>query len=63
MTSPAGTAVLLKGWEVAGITEAVGNGISGLPSLDPFHNIDPLSFTTVAPLQWNPPCRGEGTYH
>ena len=48
MASPAGRAVSLKGWEVAGITEAVGNGISGLPSLDSFHDIDPLSFTPVA---------------
>ena len=48
MTSPAGRAVSLKGWEVAGITEAVGNGISGLSSLDSFHDIDPLSFTPVA---------------
>ena len=47
MTSPAGRAVSLKGWEVAGIIEAVRNGISGLPSLDPFHDIDPLSFTPV----------------
>ena len=48
LTSPAGRAVSLKGWKVAGITEAVGNGISGLPSLDPLHDIDPLSFTPVA---------------
>ena len=48
MTSPAGKAVSLKGWEVAGITDAVKNGTSGLPSLDPFHDIDPLSFMPVA---------------
>ena len=48
MTSPAGRAISLTGWEVAGITEAVGNGISGVPSLDPFQDIDPLSFTPVA---------------
>ena len=48
MTLPAGRAVALEGWEVAGITEAVGNGITGLPSLNPFHDIDPLSFTPVA---------------
>ena len=48
MTSPAGRPVSLKGWEVAGITEAVGNSISGLLSLDPFHDTDPLSFTPVA---------------
>ena len=48
MTSPTGKAVSLKGWEVAGITDAVKNGTSGLPSLDPFHDIDPLSFIPVA---------------
>ena len=36
MTSPAGKAVSLKGWEVAGITDAVKKGTPGLPSLDPF---------------------------
>ena len=45
MTPPAGQAVSLKGWKVAGITEAVEKGSTGLPSLDPFHDIDPLSFT------------------
>ena len=48
MTSPAGKAVSLKGWEVAGITDAVKKETSGLPSLDPFHDIDPLSFIPVA---------------
>ena len=48
MTSPDGKAVSLKVWEVAGITDAVKKATSGLPSLDPFHNIDPLSFIPVA---------------
>ena len=48
MTSPAGKAVSLKGWEVAGITDAVKKGTSGLSFLDPFHDIDPLSFIPVA---------------
>ena len=48
MTSPAGKAVSLKGSEVAAITDAVKKGTSGLPSLDPFHDIDPLSFIPVA---------------
>ena len=48
MTSPSGKAVSLIGWEVAGITDAIKQGTSGLPSLDPFHDIDPLSFTPVA---------------
>ena len=48
MTSPDGQAVLLKGWKVAGITEAVQKGLNGLPFLDPFHDINPLSFTPNA---------------
>ena len=30
------------------ITEVVQKGLNGLPSLDPFHDIDPLSFTLNA---------------
>ena len=48
VTSPAGKDVSLKGWKVAGITDIVKKGTSRLPSLDPFHNIDPLSFIPVA---------------
>ena len=48
MTSPDSQAVSLKGWKVAGITEAVQKGLNGLPSLDPFHDIDPLSITANA---------------
>ena len=48
MTSPDGQAVSLEGWKVAGITEAVQKGLNGLPSIDPFHDIDPLSFTPNA---------------
>ena len=48
MTSPDGQAVSLKGWGVAGITEAVQKDLNGLPSLDLFHDIDPLSFTPNA---------------
>ena len=48
MTSPDGQAVLLKWWKVAGITEAVQKGLNGLLSLDPFHDIYPLSFTPNA---------------
>ena len=53
MTSPAGKAVSLKGWEVAVITDAVKKGTSGLPSLDTFHDIDPLSFIPVAIVEDN----------
>ena len=48
MTSPAGKAVSLKCWEVAGMTNAVKKGTSGLPSLNHFHDIDPLPFIPVA---------------
>lgn len=37
MTSADGKQICLKGWKVAGIKEAVEKGLSGLPSLDPFH--------------------------
>ena len=43
----AGKSVSLKGWEVAGITGAFKKGAPGLPYLDPFHDIDPLSFIPV----------------
>ena len=43
MTSAEGKKVNMKGWEVAGISGAVKEGIAGLPSLDPFDDIDPLS--------------------
>ena len=33
MTSPDGQALQLEGWKVAGITEAVQKGLSGLPSI------------------------------
>ena len=45
MTSQEGKKVIMKGWEVAGISGAVEKGIAGLPSLDPFDDIDPLSTT------------------
>ena len=47
-TLPAGKAISLKGWEVAGITNAIKKGTSWLPSLDPLHDIDKLSFIPVA---------------
>lgn len=42
MTSADGKQICLKGWKVAGITEAVKKGLSGLESLDPFDDIDPM---------------------
>ena len=43
MTSEEGRQVNVKGWEVSGILGAVEKGITGLPTLDPFDDIDPLS--------------------
>ena len=40
MTLPDGQAVSLKEWKVAGITETVQKGFNGLPSFDPFHDIE-----------------------
>ena len=48
MTLPDGQAVSFKGWKAAGITEAVQKGLNGLLSLDPFHDIDPLSISPTA---------------
>ena len=48
MTPPDYQAASLKGWKVAGITEVVHKGLNGWLSLDPFHDIDPLSFTPNA---------------
>ena len=47
MTSPDGQAVS-QGWKVAGIIEAVPKGLNSLSALDPFHDIDPLPFTSNA---------------
>ena len=43
MTSSEGRDVCLKGWKVAGISDAAEKGLDGLPNLDPFHDIDPLA--------------------
>ena len=43
MTSSEGRDVCLKGWKVAGILDASEKGLDGLPSLDPFHDIDLLA--------------------
>ena len=32
----------MKGWERAGITDGIKMGSSKLPTLDPFHELDPL---------------------
>ena len=42
LTSEKGQEVIANGWRSAGITEAISVGSQGLPSLDPFQNIDPL---------------------
>lgn len=42
MTTDVGRDVCLKGWQVAGIKSAVESGLSSLPVLDPFEEIDPM---------------------
>lgn len=42
MTSSSGKEVILKGWERAGITDGIKMGSVNLPTLDPFHDLDPL---------------------
>ena len=41
ITSDAGTEVIINGWKRAGIFDAVKNGKSGLPNIDPFEEIAP----------------------
>ena len=42
MTSAEGKEVWLKGWEVFGIKGAAGVGVTKLPNLDPFDDIDQM---------------------
>ena len=42
VTSSAGRDACMKGWEKIGIYNAIVKGINGLPSLNPFKDIDPL---------------------
>ena len=42
MTSAEGRQVCLKGWQVASIKDAVGQGLSKLSCLDTFEDIDPM---------------------
>jgi len=42
ITSAEGKQVVLNGWKAAGIYDALKLGSSKLPSIDPFHDIDPL---------------------
>ena len=42
ITSEEGRKVIESGWQAAGIADAVQLGLKALPSLDPFHDIDPL---------------------
>ena len=42
MTSSDGREFCLKGWQVAGIQDAVNLGLTNLPALDPFQDMDPM---------------------
>ena len=41
-----GTKICLKGWDVAGISDAVRKGLKGMAHIVPFHDIDPLAETS-----------------
>ena len=45
MTSAEGKKVCLKGWDGAGISDAVRKGLKGMAHINPFHDIDPLAET------------------
>ena len=42
MTSEKGKEIILSGWGAAGISDAIRLEILGLPSIDPFEDLDPL---------------------
>lgn len=42
MTSEKGKEIILSGWRAAGISDAIRLGILGLPTIDPFEDLDPL---------------------
>ena len=45
ITSEKGSKIIINGWKRSGIYDAVKNGSSSLPSIDPFNEIDPLVVT------------------
>ena len=47
MANEEGRKVCLKGWQVAGIQGAVEKGSAGLPNLDPFKEIDPITESLI----------------
>ena len=47
MTEDDGRKICRKGWEVAGIKEAVQKGLSGLPNFGPISDIDPFTENDV----------------
>ena len=55
ITSEVGREACLKGWQVAGIKGAVEKGLSNLPCLDPFEDIDPMIRINME-LQIAEPC-------
>ena len=42
MTTGKGRDIIISGWKASGIFDAVQFGSRKLPSLDPFHDIDPM---------------------
>ena len=45
ITSEEGSELIINDWKRSGIYDAVKNGSSSLPSIDPFNEIDPLVVT------------------
>ena len=45
ITSQKGSEIIINGWKRSGIYDAVQNGSSSLPSIDPFNEIAPLVVT------------------
>jgi hypothetical protein len=45
MTSQVGSSIIINGWKAAGIYDALEAGATGLPSIDPFDDISPLTST------------------
>ena len=45
ITSEKGSEIIINGWKRSGIYDAVKNGSSSLPSIDPFNKIVPLVVT------------------
>ena len=53
ITSAEGKDTILNGWKTAGIYDAIRLGLKNLPSINPFHDIEPLISEDTTPLATN----------